>query len=400
MGKADTNPFSPGMPVSLELFTGREAELEDLADRVGAAANGRFGVAFLTGERGIGKSMLASYVRRLGEQRRGLLTVHAYMGGADTVGEAVRRIFERIARDGQTQPWFAKVKKLFGQSLQNLGLFGLEVGFYPDETQRAGLVDHFDLAVRNLLDKLQGTKSGILLVLDDINGLATSEAFAHWIKGFVDGVATSGQVLPLYLLLVGLEERRRSLIESNPSLARVFHLVDIQPWTDAETKEFYRKAFETVDLQATEDALHLMSFFAGGLPMLAHEIGDAAYRLHTTGDITARLAVMAVNSAADVVGRKHIEPRVFQAIRSPRYRQILRKISQLLKLRFKRSDLRAHLGTDEMKVLDNFLRKMRDLGVLVQDSEQGAGWYRFSSNLHFAYFMSEARRSGARDDVD
>lgn len=398
MSKADVNPFTPGMPVALELFTGRQAELEDLADRVGAAANGRLGVAFLTGERGIGKSTLANFVRALSEHRRNLLTVHAHMGGANTVEEAVRRVFESIAKDGQNQPWFSKVKKLFGERIQSVGLFGIQVSFQPEEAELTGLVNHFDTALRSLLDSLEGDKTGLLIVLDDINGLAISEEFAHWLKSFVDGVATSGTALPVYLMLVGLEERRRSLIDLNPSLARLFHLVNIQPWDRSETTEFFRKAFGQVQIQATDEALENMSFFAGGLPVLAHEIGDAAYRLHSTGEITRAAALAAILSAAEVVGRKHIEPQVFQAIRSPRYRRILREISKTPDYSFKRSDLIARLNTDEARVLDNFLRKMRDLGVLEQDAEEGAGWYSFTSNLHRAYFMSEASRSHSQDE--
>ena len=73
--------------------------------------------------------------------------------------------------------------------------------------------------MRHLLDKLSDQKEALLLILDDINGLATSENFANWLKSTVDEITTSGQEMPLCILVVGLEERRRELI-SGTTLSR------------------------------------------------------------------------------------------------------------------------------------------------------------------------------------
>ena len=49
---SEYSPFTPGQPVSPELFVGRSAEVERLAGYAADAANDRFQVAFLSGERG------------------------------------------------------------------------------------------------------------------------------------------------------------------------------------------------------------------------------------------------------------------------------------------------------------------------------------------------------------
>ena len=123
-----------------------------------------------------------------------------------------------------------------------------------------------------------------MLVLDDINGLARSDEFANWLKSFVDTVATAKKPLPLFLLLVGLEERRRELIANHESLARVFHLVDIRPWSDEEATEFFSKTFQSVGMTVEDDALKFMVRYTGGLPVLGHEIGDAVFRV-TEGEV-------------------------------------------------------------------------------------------------------------------
>ncbi len=96
--------------------------------------------------------------------------------------------------------------------------------------------DNFIRSVRQLLNSLEDNTS-LLLILDDINGLANSADFAHWLKSIVDEVATSDQETRLCLLVVGLEERRQDLIRHQPSLARVFDLIDIAPWSDEEVEQ-------------------------------------------------------------------------------------------------------------------------------------------------------------------
>jgi hypothetical protein len=134
--------------------------------------------------------------------------------------------------------------------------------------------------------------------------------------------------------------------------------------------------------------------FAGGLPVLAHEIGDAAFNQDKDGRIDESEALKAITVAADIVGRKHLEPQVFQAIRSKRYRTILRKLArEPFEDRFKRSEVRERLSGDELQVFDNFLRRMSQLGVVSKDSEKGAGAYYFTNLLHYLYFWMEAERA-------
>ena len=66
------------------MFVGRHEAIERLCGLVRTANRGKFRIGFITGERGIGKSSLASFVRRLCE-REGIGTgCHVYLGGCTT----------------------------------------------------------------------------------------------------------------------------------------------------------------------------------------------------------------------------------------------------------------------------------------------------------------------------
>jgi hypothetical protein len=386
-----SSPFTPGLPVPVEFFVGRLAEVEQLRDKVIRALSGRLQVGFLIGERGIGKSSLASFVRFLSERDHQVIGLHTFLGGVTSLEEMVRRVFDRLLKESVGKAWHEKVKQFFGNHIRQVGLFGVSVEFGASAQDLRRMVHDFAPALRNLVERVADEKKGIFLVLDDINGLASSADFANWLKSLVDEIATSQQPLPLCLLLVGLEGRRQALIGLQPSLARVFDLVEIRTWSKEEAAAFYKSAFSSVGIDAQDQAVDLLVHYAGGMPVLAHEIGDAAFTLDDDGRIDREDATKAVVAAADIIGHKHLEPQVFRAIRSARYRSILRKLArQPFEATFQRSEVKKRLSGEEIRVFDNFLRRMNELNVLTKDLERGAGAYRFTNLLHYLYFMIEA----------
>lgn len=312
--------------------------------------------------------------------------------------EMARRVFDRLLKESLGKSWEGRVTDFFGNHIKRVGLFGVSVEFGAPEKDLRRMVHDFAPALRNLMERLKDVKKAVFLVLDDINGLASSLEFANWIKSLVDEIATAREPLPLCLVLVGLEERRQSLVQLQPSLARVFDLIEIKAWSNSETRDFFRSAFSTVNVAVDDENLTFLARFAGGLPVLAHEIGDATFKFVRDNRIDDDVALKGVITAAEIIGRKHLEPQVFQEIRSDRYRTILRKIAKKpFQIRFKRAELREHLTSDEQDVLHNFLRRMVKLDVIHSDPEGGRGAYRFTNELHYLYFLLEG---DARGDAD
>ena len=387
----ESSPFRPGQPVPLEFFTGRVEEIERLHAMVRASAQGRFGIGFVSGERGIGKSSLASFVRSLSEQEPKVVACHVFLGGVRELKEMLRRTFERLLKESVDKSWHEKVKGFFGDRVRKVGLFGITLELNLDDGDLSSIASDFVPSVMRLLDSLPDRRA-VLLILDDINGLATSEVFANWLKSTVDEIATSRIETPLCMLVVGLEERRQELVASQPSLARVFELTDITPWSADDTKEFYRHAFESAQARISGEHLDFLVQYTGGLPVLAHEIGDAVWRSARSPEIDESAVLEGVLSAAEVIGRKLLEPQVFSAIRGERYRSIMKKMSSdTSTMHVRRSELAARLSPSERGVMDNFLRRMKKLGALEADPNVRGG-YRFPNRLHALYFWMESQR--------
>lgn len=55
-------------------------------------------------------------------------------------------------------------------------------------------------------------KSGLFIVLDDVNGLVGKAEFANWNKSFVDEVATQYRDFPSFIMLLGLLKKEIFLV--------------------------------------------------------------------------------------------------------------------------------------------------------------------------------------------
>ena len=377
------------MPI--EFFVGRIREIERLRSMVKAGTQGKFRIGFVSGERGIGKSSLASFVRHLSEHENQVAGCHVFLGGVEDLKEMLRRTFDRLLKESLDKPWHEQIKNFFGNNVRRVGLFGVTLELSLQDSDLSTLANDFVPTVTRLLDSLRGHKSTLFLILDDINGLAGSEVFANWLKSTVDEISTSQRKMPLCILVVGLEERRQELVSRQPSLAHVFEVINIAPWSDDEAMDFYRNSFDSVGAKIAATDLRQLVQFTGGVPILAHEIGDAVWRTARGLQIDSKEVREGISTAAELIGWKLVQPQVFRAIRSERYHSILRIMSGAPRMHFRRSELMKRLAGDERKVIDNFLQRMKRLGALETDPETKGG-YRFPNLLHTLYFRMESQR--------
>jgi len=382
------SPFTPGVPVPLEFFVGRQKEVEEIVNAVGKAVSHKsVERIFVSGERGIGKSSLCNMALTVAEERHRVLGLHVFLGGVTTLEELARRVFERLLQKSRDKSWFETIKSYLGNHVKQVGLFGITLEFTASDSELKRSLEDFPSVLRNLLDKLKDEKRGLMLILDDINGLSASRPFADWLKSFVDEVATSGQPLPLLLMLVGLSERRSQLINHQPSLDRVFDLIEVKRFQEEEIREFYSKTFSKVNVVVQDEAMNVLSIFSGGYPVFIHEIGDAVFKIDTDNVIDKADASMGIFKAAQTIGAKYIEPKVLATIRSERYKGILKKIVQHPSDRtFTIRELSKRVTEEERKVLHNFLQKMKKLNVIVQLPGASKGEYSFVSDLYVVFF--------------
>jgi len=221
--------------------------------------------------------------------------------------------------------------------------------------------------------------------------LVEKKEFANWYKSFVYEIATHYSNFHVFMMLIGLPEKRDKLSKLQPSLMRIFRVIEIKKLSNKEVEDFLFNSFEKVNMKVEPDAMKLMVLYSSGLPILMHEIGDATFWLDTDGIIDKKDAVQGVLTATQKVGEKYLDPRVYRAIRSERYKSILRKLGEIqISRTFKKRDVEAKLDANEKKVFHNFLRKLRELGVIEIDVEAERGTYRFVNEIYPIYIWMES----------
>jgi hypothetical protein len=99
------SPFHPGQPVPLDLFVGRQAQIDKILVRgAGQVRAGKPIAIFVQGEYGIGKSSIINYVQRQAAQEYGLLRVDANLGGAQDLEGLAARVLEAAVHSGASNP--------------------------------------------------------------------------------------------------------------------------------------------------------------------------------------------------------------------------------------------------------------------------------------------------------
>lgn len=360
------SPFYPGQPVPIEFFVGRSAQIQRITTRgVRQVSEGKAVALYIQGEYGIGKSSIAGFAQWLAEKEYGLHGVYTPLGGAQNLTDVATAVLEASLRSGAFDPKRSeKIRNWLGKYLgkQELSLFkfGLTLNLEalrqdaPKLSIPFGMLDFLSEAKERLTDT--GVR-GIFLVLDEINGIATNPQFAHFIKGLVDTNAMSREPLPLLLMLCGVEERRRQMIQNRQPIDRIFDIIEIEPMDKKEMEEFFKKAFDSVQIFVEPKAMETLIRYSAGFPKIMHIVGDTAYWIDRDNIINKNDASQAVelltfrnpmdmNSpriplifegkerggryplspetsvAAEDVGKKYVDQQVYGALRSADYHSI------------------------------------------------------------------------------
>jgi hypothetical protein len=382
------SPFYPGQPVPPELFTGRVTQLRRIKARgVDQVAAGKPVSMFVQGESGIGKSSVANFIRATAEKESGLHGIYVTLGRASSLEDVAAAILEGVVKSGSSVPQRVEaIRGWLSKYIKQAQLFGVTLNTDAMRKDASSIVTPAGLLglLTETVKRLSGTGvRGIMLILDEINGISANPLFAHFLKDLIETNAANQPALPLLLMICGAEARRNDLIRNHPPVGRIFDVVAIDPMDDKEVRDFFKRAFESVHVEVSADAMDLLVFYSGGLPKIMHEIGDAAYYSDDDSRIDSADAFIAVGQAADEVGRKYVEPQVVDALKSRAYHSILEKVARLGKQTFTRDELADDLTPDEAKKLDHFLKRLKRLNVI--RAGEVLGEYVFNVRLYQVY---------------
>ncbi len=365
------SPFYPGQPVPEELFVGRAAEVERIRRASWQVAAGKPQAVFIAGEYGIGKSSLASFMQSAAERDPRLLGFHVLLGTATSLTDVAQATVRAVAESaGQNGAATEKVRSFLADYIKEVSLVGV-VKLHLEKLRQdaADISQGFLPFLDNVYAQAREGYKGLVLILDEINGLAGVGSFSRFLKDLVDSNAIRRDPLPLLLIVCGTDERRQELVANHQPVERIFEIAMIEPMSEAEMRELYERAFAQVEMTIDDAALAELCRHSGGLPKLMHLLGEAAFWIAPGNVVDLGIARQAVRTAVEDVGRKFVPPELHRLVRSEEHRPFLRALADAEPgLVVSKEDLGRHRALDG---LDELLREMEKLGVLSQDAEAG-----------------------------
>ena len=381
------SPFEPGHPVSPNKFKGRKKDIIKMIRYLPKVINkGIPEHFFITGKRGMGKTSFVKYIGSLAEDNYQMAHIYVNNEGTNTIDELIQNLVEKMFKEFNKETWGKKIINSFVDNLDEINIKGVGISLKNKPELVGNIKNNFADFLINTCKELKD-KKGIFIVIDDINGLSNTPDFANWYKGLFETLDFDQESIPVSFTLVSYQNKFEQLCYQNPSFTRIFNLIEIDHLDDEDIKEFYLDTFNEFNIKFTEDEfLNEMVYYSWGMPLIMQQIGDAVFWNSLDGEIDKDNAYSGIINAAVELGNKQIRNKL-NKIKSHYYMGILCKLGENAKMEFTKSEVKEFLSSDELRVFDDFLKRMRDLDIIESIGKENSGEYAFVNRLYFVYFL-------------
>jgi Cdc6-like AAA superfamily ATPase len=284
--------FTPAAPIDrLSLFAGRDLQRRAVLDAI--LQRGRHAVLF--GERGVGKTSLASVLREyLEEVGQSVIAPRVNCDDGDDYSAVWRKAFDDLQFiEHRRGVGFAPELKEVVRSANDL--IGSQDAVTPH-------------AVRLLLEKL-GTQTLLVVIIDEFDRVADrlGTQMADTIKMLSD------QSVPATLVLVGVGESVSALIDKHESIERALAQVLMPRMSISELQQIVEGGLAEVEMTVEPRARDRIATLSQGLPHYTHLISLAAARVANDADsgvveladVTAGIRSAAVNAQETITTTHH-----------------------------------------------------------------------------------------------
>lgn len=309
-----SSPFTPGFGTQPPTLVGRQDEVNGFARALDAGPGARGRATLVTGQRGVGKTVLLNTFRDVASSRQ-WVTVQEQASPGFATRLAKSRLPEVLEHFDAAD---VSKAKMIGLTLP-MGLGGVT---WRDETQNV-LVPDIRTNLMELLRMFDERGTGLLITLDEVHRSNIDE-----LRVVTDAVAHAfNESAPIAFVAAGLPSSINSLVNDRVSTyLRRAERIELGNFTREATLHAIRTPIEDAGKRITEEALSLAAAHTEDYPYLVQLMGDLMWE--AAGDsprITADHVRAADGEARAVMARQIHEPTL-EAL-SGRDREYLRAMA-------------------------------------------------------------------------
>jgi Cdc6-like AAA superfamily ATPase len=241
--------FSPAAPINAaDLFAGRHEEIKRFLSAI--AERGRH--VILYGERGVGKTSLASIFHFLLSESSQIIHIRKQASPDDNYSSLWRKVFRDLT-------YTTKDNLGYGNEKENLKTVA---DIYCDD------ITSDDVARE--LDKIQKQTVIIFDEFDKICDLQTKKLMSHTIKLLSDlGIKST-------IVLVGVADDINTIVDEHESVKRNLEEIKMPRMTKDELIEILSERLPRINLTITKNAQSKIVNLSRGLPEYVHALGKHA----------------------------------------------------------------------------------------------------------------------------
>ncbi|WP_349828081.1 ATP-binding protein [Brevibacterium litoralis] len=291
------SPFTPGFGTQPPTLVGRQAEVDAFARAIDGGPGARGRATLVTGQRGVGKTVLLGTFREVASTRQWItVQEQASPGFAQRLARA--RLPEVLeAFDAAT----TSKAKMIGLTLP-AGLGGVS---WRDEKDHMGIPD-IRTTLMTLLGLLEERGTGLLITLDEVHRSTIDE-----LRVVTDAMAHAiGEGAPLAFVAAGLPHSINGLVNDEVSTyLRRAERVELGYFDRESSAHAIRTPIEEAGKTIDEDALALATDRSEYYPYLVQLLGDLAWEAAGAASaIAVEHVEAAVGQAREIMGRQIHEP--------------------------------------------------------------------------------------------
>jgi len=284
------NPFAPNSTVQTSLFGGRTEYVWDILRKLNEVKNGKTCSFYLYGERGIGKTALAKFIRYLSTANNvkfynlNFLTCYYSASRNQPFKSVLEESLNQLSNQ-LDKSFFEKAKDKIGEFCQNgkfkLGLYGAEASIELDEnrknTEQIEIKDQFIKITTKIIEEIKNekesnTKNGLIIIIDEMDNISDLNEYASIIRGITTSLDFE-DIGYISFIFIGYEDGMNEFIQSDRSIARTIDKIFLEEMPEEEVIETFEKGFEEAQVKWDKEVLKKNVFKTGGYPLAIQVIG-------------------------------------------------------------------------------------------------------------------------------
>lgn len=390
------NPYKPNSPVPPGMFAGRLDEIEALENGLYQTKYGNPSNFLITGERGIGKSSLMSYIKPTAQgeiiapgcEPFRFIVVNTAISNKSTLVSFIKLIERNLKRElGK----FEKVKGFLDDTwsfVQRLRIMDSGIDKVQTNDELDLIIDDFSYSLAETCKRItnpekgEEAKDGILVFVDEADNACEDLHIGYFFK-VVTELLQKHECENVIFIVAGLPEVLNKLAESHESSIRIFTQLRVKSLNPDERKYVIDRGLEVANEKNSDkttissEARNFLSTLSEGYPHFLQQFAYSAFETNTDGEISeddVGNGAIKEGGALDAIGSRYYQSAYNEQIKSDEYRQVLEIMSDSMNSWIKKSDIRQKFTGSE-HALSNALQALTTRKIILKNPSK-IGEYR------------------------